>query len=193
MAIVYLIRSVLLCLILLPGVVRAQEPDATSLLAGLGSRTVALEAVQTVERLAARILYVESTGILSLQGNWPEDPANNWPEDAEAPKVVYDVFNLYSRMVAEVAPLRRIAAREGVFTDEERAKFTSLVDDLESFIIQSKLLYDLMKAVRTDEANLFYRDEIRGKYEGIVAQSYTIGASISQDISRIALAARRLR
>ncbi|MFC6636672.1 hypothetical protein [Sulfitobacter sediminilitoris] len=170
----------------------SQEQNAKSLIAELGRRHTAVASLNSLERLAARIVYIESIGMLSEHGDWAEEQAN-WPENAATTTFVYSVKNIYGRFKPELAALRRTASRSGIFSDDEHERFASLVDELELLIEESQTFYDLLAAGQTSEANLFFRDNIRAPYLGIVQGSYTIGSGVSRDISRIGLAAKSLK
>ena len=170
----------------------AQQQDAKSLLGELSNRQTALANIGSIERVAARIVYVETTALISELAEWPEEELDNWPKDAEASKKVYDVKNLYARMTQELASLRRTASRKGIYTESEAERLASLLDELQVMVDDSQALYALLKAKELEEADLFFRDVIRARYEGIVADSFTLGKGITQDISRIAIEARRL-
>jgi hypothetical protein len=170
----------------------AQQQDAKSLLGELSNRQTALANIGSIERVAARIVYVETTALISELAEWPEEELDNWPKDAEASKKVYDVKNLYARMTQELASLRRTASRKGIYTESEAERLASLLDELQVMVEDSQALYALLKAKDLEEADLFFRDVIRARYEGIVADSFTLGKGITQDISRIAIEARRL-
>ena len=51
----------------------AQQQDAKSLLAELSDRNTAAEIIGSIERIAARIVYVESVALVSELGDWPEE------------------------------------------------------------------------------------------------------------------------
>ena len=170
----------------------AQEQDAKSLLIELRQRHNAMAALNSLERLAARIVHIESLATLSEHGEWPEELAN-WPQDADTTSFVYSVNLVYERFKPELAALRRTASRPGNFSNEERVRFASLVNDLELLIEESQTHYDLLAVGQINEANLFFRDYIRAPYQSIVQGSYTIGSGITRDISRIGLAARKLK
>jgi hypothetical protein len=171
----------------------AQQQDAKSLLGELSNRQTALANIGSIERVAARIVYVETTALISELAEWPEEELDNWPKDAEASKKVYDVKNLYARMTQELASLRRTASRKGIYTESEAERLASLLDELQVMVEDSQALYALLRAKELEEADLFFRDVIRARYEGIVADSFTLGKGITQDISRIAIEARRLK
>jgi hypothetical protein len=185
----FLVAAVVMAL-LAPGAV-AQQQDAKSLIAELSNRNTASEIIGSIERMAARIVYVESVALVSELGDWPEE-TENWPEDAEASKNVYDVKNLHSRITPELVALERAASRDGVYTASETAQFASILGELHLMIDETQSLYALLRAKKLEEANLFFRDAVRARYEGIVAESYTLGAGVKQDISRIMLDVRRL-
>ena len=170
----------------------AQQQDAKSLLGELSNRQTALANIGSIERVAARIVYVETTALISELAEWPEEELDNWPKDAEASKKVYDVKNLYARMTQELASLRRTASRKGIYTESEAERLALLLDELQVMVDDSQALYALLKAKELEEADLLFRDVIRARYEGIVADSFTLGKGITQDISRIAIEARRL-
>ncbi|NEK24773.1 hypothetical protein GV827_20580, partial [Sulfitobacter sp. JBTF-M27] len=155
----------------------SQEQNAKSLIAELGRRHTAVASLNSLERLAARIVYIESIGMLSEHGDWAEEQAN-WPENAATTTFVYSVKNIYGRFKPELAALRRTASRSGIFSDDEHERFASLVDELELLIEESQTFYDLLAAGQTSEANLFFRDNIRAPYLGIVQGSYTIGSGV---------------
>jgi hypothetical protein len=185
------IGAALIWLLFVP-LASAQEDSAAALLAELGNRQTAMESIQSLERLAARIVHVESLALLSRYGDWPEEEAG-WGGNFDIPKFVYDVRNIYFRFTSEVPPLRRVAARQGVFSDDERARFLELLDDLDLLVEDSRAYYDLLVAGNFAEANEFFCAKIRAPYRRIVDGSYTIGLGISRDISRIGLQARALQ
>jgi hypothetical protein len=169
----------------------AQQQDAKSLLAELGNRKTASQVIGSIERIAARIVYVETVALMSEHGKWPEE-LSNWPEDAEASKNVYDVKNLYSRMTPELVAIKRMASQGGVYAASETELLASMLGELQLMLDESQSLYALLKAEKLEEANLFFRDVVRARYEGILADSYTLGTGVTRDVSRIMLDVRRL-
>ena len=117
----------------------SQERDARSMITELGQRATALSTITEAESIAARIIYVQTVAIHSEVGEWPEE-VENWPSDQVVSKFVYDVNNLHSRYVTELASLRRTTARDGVFTDGERPRIEALLDDLETLVVGSQTL-----------------------------------------------------
>lgn len=184
-------RYFVLSWVLLATVATAQEQGVKPLVRELEQRQTAMASVHTLQRLSARIFYVESVALLSEYGAWPEE-AHNWTQGQSVSKFVYDVFNIHVRFTSELAQLRRTASRKGVFTDEERERFASMLDDLALMIDHSQQLYDLLDKDQMSEASQFFRNSIREPYDRIAAEGYTIGSGISRDIRRISLAARKV-
>jgi hypothetical protein len=165
----------------------AQTQTANELIVELGQRTTAVESLGALERAAARIVYVESVALLSHFGDWPERDAG-WVPDT--PKYFYDVHKIADRFPADLAAIRRTAARPGVFSDEERERFTSLIGETELLIEDSQTYYGLLAAEDFDLASAYFRDSIMARYESIEAGSYTLRSGVLRDISRISRLAR---
>jgi hypothetical protein len=177
---------------LMPTTVFAQETDRRVLFDELMNRQAAASDVVSLERVAARIFYVESIALLSEYGDWPMDAADNWPEDAEASKFLYDVKNIDGRMTSELANFRRIASRSRSFTDPEKERFTEMVADLALMVEQSKELYALLLAGDIQKADEHYRGDIQSTYLSITVNSYTMTSDISHEIRDINLKALML-
>lgn len=186
----FLFGALLAALVVAAPVAKAQEETAKDLIVALERRSDAVETIGNLERLASRILYVQSVALLSHYGGWPGEGDAGWHGEnaifsGEIPKFFYDVENIQSRFTPEIITLRRNGNRPGVFTEEELAQFSRLIDELENLIEGSQGFYELLKDRRVEDANEFFREDVRLHYSNITSGSYTLQSGVSRDIDRI--------
>ncbi|MCY1126803.1 hypothetical protein OU426_08060 [Frigidibacter sp. RF13] len=150
----------------------------------LAARQTAFSAVVTVERIAARMIHVESVALLSELGVWPPE-LENWPEDAKTTKYVYDIKNLEQRLRADIVALRRHANPGGAFSAVEAVRFLQLVEELDQMLTESQDFFKLFSDGRVYEANQFFREKVRQRYARIEWETSTLGSAIRKDIESL--------
>ena len=166
---------------------QAEESAATEILQDIASLQTAVGHVRDVERVAARLFYVESLALIAHQGNWPfEKPG--W--DADATPFEYDVARLSERLQPDLVDIKRKAAQGNAFTEEEQAAFQDLLTQTEQMIADTNAYYDLLQSEQHDAANAYFRDRVRTTYSEITAAAFTLSSQMDRKISKAQLELR---
>ena len=173
-------------------VTAAEADERKALMADLNSRNAIVETLLSVERMASRIVEVETTALLSEHGAWPNDPAWNWPADSRTSKRVHDLKNLKDRMASDLANLKRSVLRGRGYSEEEAAVLKELLDDLNAMIEQSGRMFALLSENELDVATTLYKESALTTYQGVMRSSFTLSREMKDDLRQIGLKLRKL-
>lgn len=168
-------------------------PDAKEIAIQLGHRYAAFDSLISMERLAARLNYVYSTALVAHHGDWPNEVPGDQAEETENFKFFRDVYYVRERFPGDLIALKRAVGRKGTFTEDELGDVNVLLDQLAQLISRSEAYHELLIAARIDEANQFYKDDLRQLYLDIVSGSYTLSTEVSRDIRSMVLSARMIK
>ena len=170
---------------------RAQTEEYRTLTQEILGLNAATSRLHELTRVAERISYVESSALLSFQGDWKGEKGN-WSDELESP-FFYDVFKLQERFAPEVIQIGKAVGRDKTIGESEQNGFRSIISDVQAMLEETRSFYDLLHEGKMDEANSFFRDHTRERYSSIQNASYTLGLTLNDRIKKAGLEMRLLK